>query len=129
MHYSVAQISIVIVMFAMLSHTQMSTCVTNPMIFPLCPTKFSRCELNRQFSLSRQKIVRIESLPSVSLIFVVTRPKSLFLSQKAQMSLCMTKPAIWVSDQVQHKPACTVTEETQNLENLGISRGGNVLSV
>ena len=45
------------------------------------------------------------------------------------MSLCMTKPTIWVSDQVQHKPACTVTEETQNLENLGISRGGNVLSV
>ena len=33
------------------------------------------------------------------------------------------------SDQVQHKPACTVTEETQDLENLGISRGGNVLSV
>ena len=33
------------------------------------------------------------------------------------------------SDQVQHKPACTVTEETQNHENLGISRGGNVLSV
>ena len=31
----------------------------------------------------------------------------------------MTKPTIWVSDQVQHKPACTVTEETQNLENLG----------
>ena len=45
------------------------------------------------------------------------------------LSLCMTKPTIWVSDQVQHKPACTVTEETQNLENLGISRGGNVLSV
>ena len=33
------------------------------------------------------------------------------------------------SEQVQHKPACTVTEETQNLENLGISRGGNVQSV
>ena len=46
-----------------------------------------------------------------------------------EMSLCMTKPTICVSDQVQHKPACTVTEETQNLENLGISRGGNVLSV
>ena len=45
------------------------------------------------------------------------------------MSLCMTKPTIWVSDQVQHKPGCTVTEETQNLENLGISRGGNVLSL
>ena len=51
------------------------------------------------------------------------------LSWAYEMSLCMTKPTIWVSDQVQHKPACTVTEETQNLENLGISRGGNVLSV
>ena len=45
------------------------------------------------------------------------------------LSLCMRKPTIWVSDQVRHKPACTVTEETQNLESLGISRGGNVLSV
>ena len=45
------------------------------------------------------------------------------------MSLCMRKPTIWVSDLVQHKPACTVTEETQELENLGISRGGNVLSM
>ena len=45
------------------------------------------------------------------------------------LSLCMRKPTIWVSDQVQHKPACTVTEETQDLENLGISRGENVLSV
>ena len=42
-------------------------------------------------------------------------------SPSLNMSLCMTKPTIWVSDQVQHKPACTVTEETQNLENLGIS--------
>ena len=48
---------------------------------------------------------------------------------KKQMSLCMRKPTIWVSDQVQHKPACTVTEETQNLENLGTSRGGNALSM
>ena len=27
-----------------------------------------------------------------------------------QMSLCVTKPTIWGSDQVRHKPACTVTE-------------------
>ena len=26
------------------------------------------------------------------------------------MSLCMIKPTIWVSDQVGHKPGCTVTE-------------------
>ena len=27
-----------------------------------------------------------------------------------KMSLCMRKPTIWVSDQVRHKPGCTVTE-------------------
>ena len=35
------------------------------------------------------------------------------------LSLCVRKPTIWDSDQVQHKPACTVTEETQDLENFG----------
>ena len=30
--------------------------------------------------------------------------------QHKYMSLCMRKPTIWVSDQVRHKPGCTVTE-------------------
>ena len=30
--------------------------------------------------------------------------------QDRKMSLCVTKPTIWVSDQVRHKPACTSTE-------------------
>ena len=28
-----------------------------------------------------------------------------------QLSLCMRKPTIWVSDLVRHKPGCTVTED------------------
>ena len=31
----------------------------------------------------------------------------------------MRKPTIWVSDQVRHKPVCTVTEEGWKLEILG----------
>ena len=31
-------------------------------------------------------------------------------TKHSHMSLCMRKPTIWVSDQVRHKPGCTVTE-------------------
>ena len=30
-------------------------------------------------------------------------------SEDLNMNLCMRKPTIWVSDQVRHKPGCTVT--------------------
>ena len=35
-----------------------------------------------------------------------------------KMSLCMRKPTIWGSDQVQHKPGCTVTEDGSRLKIL-----------
>ena len=41
------------------------------------------------------------------------------------MSLCVRKSTILVSDQVRHKPGCTITM----LEFVSISRRGNVLSV
>ena len=45
------------------------------------------------------------------------------------MSLCMRKPTIWVSDQVRHKPGCTVTEAGQKLEISDLRRREIVLSV
>ena len=48
---------------------------------------------------------------------------------KENMSLCVTKPTIWVSDQVQHNPACTVTEYGWRLEILDLESRGSVLSM
>ena len=39
----------------------------------------------------------------------------------------MNRPTVWVSDQVQHKPACTVTEAGQKIEILDSIRRGIVL--
>ena len=39
------------------------------------------------------------------------------------------KTTFWVSDQVQYKPACTVTEASQRLEISDLRRRGIVLSV
>ena len=39
----------------------------------------------------------------------------------------MRKPTIWVSDQVRHKPGCTVTEKGKMLEILDLKRRGIVL--
>ena len=44
------------------------------------------------------------------------------------MSRDTRKPVFGVSVQVRRKPACTVTEKNKNLEILGISKGGIVLS-
>ena len=41
----------------------------------------------------------------------------------------MRKPTIWVSRQVQHKPACAVIGEGWKVEISDISRRGTVLSV
>ena len=38
----------------------------------------------------------------------------------------MRKPTIWVSDQVRHKPACTVTEDGWRLEILDLESRGIV---
>ena len=38
----------------------------------------------------------------------------------------MRKSTIWVSYQVRHKPACTVSENTEKLEILDLSRRGIV---
>ena len=45
------------------------------------------------------------------------------------MSTCMRKPTIWVSDQVQHKPACKVKEAGWKFGILDVRRRGIVLSV
>ena len=42
--------------------------------------------------------------------------------QNKNEPLCEKKKTIWVSDQVQHKPACTVTEAGQKLEILDFRR-------
>ena len=39
------------------------------------------------------------------------------------MSLCVRKPTICVSDQIGHKPACTVIEAGKKLETLYLRRG------
>ena len=39
-----------------------------------------------------------------------------------KLSLCVRKQTIWVSDQVRHKPGCTVTEEGKKLEILGFKK-------
>ena len=36
------------------------------------------------------------------------------------MSQCIRKPALWGSDQVRHKPACTSTEDGKRLEILDL---------
>ena len=46
-----------------------------------------------------------------------------------KISLCMRKPTIWVSDQVQHKPGCTVKEDDKRQEILDLESRGIVLSV
>ena len=46
-------------------------------------------------------------------IFFLGTPVCALIGACAPMitkSLCMRKPTIWVSDHVQHKPGCTVTE-------------------
>ena len=44
------------------------------------------------------------------------------------LSLCMRKPKIWSSDQVQNKPGCTVTEAGYKLEISNLQRRRIVLS-
>ena len=46
-----------------------------------------------------------------------------------KLSLCVRKPTICVSDQVQHKPGCTVTEDGWWLQILDLESRGIVLSV
>ena len=41
----------------------------------------------------------------------------------------MRKPTVWVSDQVQHKPACIDTEGSKKLEISDEGRRGIVLSM
>ena len=41
----------------------------------------------------------------------------------------MRKPVFRVSDQVKHKPGCTVTADGWRLENSGLGRRGSVLSM
>ena len=45
------------------------------------------------------------------------------------MSLVVMKPVFGGSDQVQHKPDCTATEDGYRLEILDLDRRGIVLSV
>ena len=45
------------------------------------------------------------------------------------MSLVVRKPVFGVSDQVSHKPGCTVTEDGQMLEISDLESRGIVLSV
>ena len=44
------------------------------------------------------------------------------------MSMCMRKPTIWVSDQIQLKPGCTVKEDSQRLEILDLESRGILLT-
>ena len=44
--------------------------------------------------------------------------------KKIKKSRCMRQPTIWVSDQIQQKPACTVTEAGQKLEISDLGRRG-----
>ena len=46
-----------------------------------------------------------------------------------QMSMCVRKPNNLGSDQVRHKPGCTVTEDGKRLEILDLESRENVLSV
>ena len=41
----------------------------------------------------------------------------------------MRKPTIWDSDQVRHKPGCTVTEDGKMLEILDLESIGIILSI
>ena len=49
--------------------------------------------------------------------------------QDCNMSLVVRKPVFGVSDQVRHKPGCTVTEDGQMLEILDLGSKGIVVSV
>ena len=44
------------------------------------------------------------------------------------MSLVVRKPVFGVSDQVQHKPGCTTTEDSESLEISDLGSRGIVLS-
>ena len=47
---------------------------------------------------------------------VVFADKKIPLPQICEMSLCVRKPTVWVSDQVWHKPACVVKENSQKMD-------------
>ena len=49
--------------------------------------------------------------------------------ERIHLSRVARKPVFGISEQVRHKPACTVTEKSKDLEISGIRRGGVVLSV
>ena len=46
-----------------------------------------------------------------------------------QMSLVVRKPVFGISDQVQHKPDCTATDDGERLEISDLDRRGIVLSM
>ena len=45
------------------------------------------------------------------------------------MSHRLRKPTIWVSEQVRHRPVCTVTEDEEKLEILDVRRRGFTICV
>ena len=51
------------------------------------------------------------ALCSLQFLLIERRLNEIRYSCHSNMSLCMRKPTIWVSDQVHHKPACRVTED------------------
>ena len=64
----------------------------------------------------------------------MTKQTILYLRQakaliSLHMSLVVRKPVFGVSDQVQHNPGCTVTEDGERLEILDLERRRIVLSV
>ena len=73
------------------------------------------------------EVVQLPSQPFYS--HVKTRALASWVFNQYYVSRNPIKPGFGVSDHVGHKPACTVTEESKNLEILGISRTGIVLTL
>ena len=109
------------------SSPALATCETSQVLLAGLPGGFSRgspvfapptdwpisYELERDVKLNKKNNIII-----LSLIIHILPSFVVHENEMAQafiwgqnLSLCMIKPTIWVYDQVQHKPGCTVTED------------------
>ena len=59
-------------------------------------------------NLCDNRVPRKYEFPEDALVWPATQEKDKIMNI-LHLSLCMRKPTIWVSDQVRHKPDCTVT--------------------
>ena len=80
--------------------------------------------------MRRWKVDTHSKLDSVLMLSSVNLPGGELVRNLCRnVSLCMRKQTVWVSGQVRHKPACTVTGAGLNLEIFYLRRKGITLSM